>query len=492
MNWQSAEPSPALFVPPPAAVSLDEAHAAIEQWEFYSGKTLDSTQRLSVEVMMAENAEGRWAARTTGREMPRQNGKGDEIEVVEFWGLTQRGEAILHTAHKIKTASNAHGRLAALLENNRDLRPKIKKILNGLGQQQIETTIGGVCAYETRTSDGGRGLDDISRLVVDEAQHAQPEQLASSTPTLLANPNPQQNFVGTGGIGDISGWWWNIRIRALKPDGSAFGYVGHTADHVEVDDDGKVKQHPIDATDRALWVATNPALSSGRADFEFFEEQLRNLGPAIFAREHLGVWDPPPVAGGGGGPIDLARWSALATDGGLIDPDSTPDPSRCRIAIDTNPERTWFTWCIAGHRHDGLIHGESTGSHNDKSQAVARAVGVAAKLGVPVTCSDAALAADIETAGGTADLMKTAEQAAATAALIDATRGEAPLLRHRGEPALRRALELAQTKPYSDGGITWSRRSTTGDISPLTALTMAFGRLGVDVKKPHTPFVVFS
>jgi hypothetical protein len=232
------------------------------------------------------------------------------------------------------------------------------------------------------------------------------------------------------------------------------------------------------------WYRANPSLGILISESWVRDTEFLVMAPDDFAAERMGV--PKQVNAASVGPIPLDLWD------GLIDANSTPDPARSRVAIDTNPERTWFTICLAGHRSDGLIHGETTKSHNDKSQAVALAVGAAAKLGVPVTCSDAALAADIETAGGTADLMKTAEQAAATAALIDATRGEAPLLRHRGEPALRRALELAQTKPYSDGGITWSRRSTTGDISPLTALTMAFGRLGVDVKKPHTPFVVFS
>jgi len=88
--------------------------------------------------------------------------------------------------------------------------------------------------------------------------------------------------------------------------------------------------------------------------------------------------------------------------------------------------------------------------------------------------------------------MKSGEQALATSKLIDATRGEAPLVRHRGEPAMRRSIEMAQAKPYGDGGVVWSRRTTSGDISPLTALTMAFGFLGSDVDQMPDPFVVFS
>src|SRR5690606_39551617 len=126
MNWQS-DAGEALLVLPPAAASLDEAHAAIELWEHYSGKTLDPAQRLAVQVMMAETADGKWAAATTGREMPRQNGKGDEIEVVELWGLVQRAEAILHTVHDaVLLASQAQQRMLAVLEGHADLRRLVK------------------------------------------------------------------------------------------------------------------------------------------------------------------------------------------------------------------------------------------------------------------------------------------------------------------------------------------------------------------------------
>src|SRR5690349_8663218 len=72
INWQPVEAP--LLVTPPDVASLDEAHAAIELWEHYSRKRLDLSQRLVVEVLMAQNADGRWAASTTGREMVRQNG----------------------------------------------------------------------------------------------------------------------------------------------------------------------------------------------------------------------------------------------------------------------------------------------------------------------------------------------------------------------------------------------------------------------------------
>jgi hypothetical protein len=333
MRWErNVEPRPALLVLPPAAASLDEAHGAIELWEYYSHKTLDPPQRLAVEVMMAESSSGRWAARTTGREMPRQNGKGDEVEVVELWGLTQRGEAILHTAHELFTVAGAHQRMVALL-SHRDFSGKRKpKILNGLGQQSIAMG-DSIVQYRTRTAGGGRGLDDISRLFVDEAQHARPEQLASATPTLLANPNPQMNFAGTGGIAGVSAWWWDMRRRALGSTPGDFGYVGHTCEHVYLDDEGRIVQEPVDPFDRSKWPGANPALVYGRTDVEFLEEQLQILGPALFAREHLGVWDPPPV--------DDADnvWQVIAADEWTARLDATAQPgAKVAWSIDVSPD----------------------------------------------------------------------------------------------------------------------------------------------------------
>lgn len=471
-SWTlNVEPAPAILVLPPGAVSLDEAHAAIELWEHYSRKTLDPTQRLAVEIMMAETVGKRWAAQTTGREMARQNGKGDEIEVVELWGIVQRAEAILHTIHDaVLLATETQARMLGVLDH-KDLRSKIKRKWTGTGQQMIEMRNGGTIWYRTRSGGGGRGADDIDRVVVDEAQHATPEQLAAMTPTLFANSNPQLNMVGTAGLPGRSGPWWAVRKRALLEEPGPLGYLGHTAEALSLDGEGRVRSVvPEDITDEALWIATNPAITYRPAGkLEFLREQFHRLGPVEFAQEHLCVWAPEPGADSSG-PIDLAVWDSL------IDATSTPDPASCRIAIDTNPERTWFTVCLAGERDDGLVHAEITKSFPDKVRAVTFAMEAADRLGVRVVVSEASgLAGEFTDP----DVMKPGEFAAATSKLIDATRGEAPVLRHRGEPALRRAIEMAQTKPYSDGGVAWSRRTTSGDISPLTALTMAYGRLGV-------------
>jgi hypothetical protein len=477
ISWQrSVKPKPAILVLPPAVDSLDEAHAAIEMWEHYSRKILDSSQRLAVEVMMAESR-GRWAARTTGREEPRQNGKGEEFEVVGLWGIVQRAEAILWTAHELTTVSSAHQRMTALIEGHADLRRRKRKILNGIGQQLIELTNDGVIAYRTRTNGGGRGLDDISRLVVDEAQHAKPEQLASSTPILLANPNPQMNFAGTGAIAGVSDWWWQLRKRALGKEPGAFGYVGHTADRVSLDADGRVVQVEIDPLDRRLWFDANPALHAGRGEVEFFEEQLRTLGPALFAREHLGVWDSEPESSGA--VIGAAAWDALRDDRSEI-------VSHRNWSLSVSPDRRWTSFSTCGRRSDGLLHMDTTKRAAGTDWVVPFAAEVYAGSRIPIrvhkTGPEASFIAPLREAGVEVVEVSSTEVAAATGQVIDAA--NAGQLRHLGQGSLDVAVKGAVLKMGGDGAVLWSQRNSQVEISALMACTVAAG--GVPATVPES------
>lgn len=467
MSWQHVEPTPAILVLPPAVASLDEAHEAIALWEHYTGKVADDSQRLAVEIMMAKRANGAWAARSTGREMPRQNGKGDELEIVELFGLIERGESILHSAHELNTVSSAFDRMVGVLEGHRDLRNKVKRILRGLGQQRIDTKAG-VIQYRTRTKGGGRGLDDISRLVIDEAQHAEREQLASATPILMANPNPQTNFVGTGGIEGMSEWWWDVRRRALSDEPGDFGYLGHTAERLSAGMDMHDRP-PVDAHDRELWVLANPALAAGRGDMGFLEEQLRNLGPHLFAREHLGVWDNPP-AGAEGAVISLDTWNALEDLG-------SEATGRVVLALDVSPDRKWSTVSAAGRRDDGLLHVESVVHKPGTSWVVGEMPELLRRAGCESVRIEkggpaGSLISQLAEVGVDVVEVSTADHARATGQFIDAVNDGT--LRHLGQQSLRSAVVAAKLRATGDAEL-WSRRSSKMDITPLVAATLALG-----------------
>ena len=454
INWQSVEVP--LLVTPPDVASLDEAHAAIELWEHYSRKRLDLSQRLVVEVLMAQTGDGRWAASTTGREMVRQNGKGDEIEVVEVWGLVQRGEAILHTVHDaVLLASQTQQRMLNVLEGHADLRRLVKRKWQGTGQQMIEMRNGGQIWYRTRTNGGGRGVDDVDRLVIDEAQHANNEHLAALSPTLLANPNPQLNAMGSAGIAGVSSWWWSVRKRALLPDPGRFGYVGHTAERLTVNN-GRVVSEPVDLEDRAMWARINPAVGAGRGGgMAFLEEQRRNLGLAMFAREHLCVWEPEP--GELGTAFSPERWATLA------DPTAERGTSPV-FAVAAAPDQSWSAIAVAWHRSDGAVQLMLADYRQGTAWVPGRVAELRSRWGGQVHASSSAkgLVEDAQQA-------KHGVQAVADNAL--ARRIDEGTVRHGNEPALMTAVRAARW--VQSGDLRTLDRKGVADVSPLIAAALA-------------------
>lgn len=497
INWQldDVTPAPRLLVLPPDAVSLDEALAAIELWEHYSGKTLDSTQRLAVFVMMAEAADGRWAASSTGREMPRQNGKGDEIEVVELWGLVQRAESILHTVHDaVLLASQAQQRMLAVLDH-KDLRRRVRKKWLGTGQQMIEMHNGGVIWYRTRTGGGGRGVDDVSRLVVDEAQHATEEHLAAVSPTLLANSNPQLNAMGTSALAGRSAWWWGVRRRALSAEPGRFGYVGHTAEVVTIDGDGVVHQEPVDVADRALWVSSNPAASAGRGDvMSFLAEQFQRLSPESFAREHLGVWDPPDDQDDHvTAKLPADAWAATAVtreqapkivEGLTIAFDVARDGESACIAVGVGSLAATYVEVIE-HRDGTAWLPARLVELVQRWKPIAVGCNGAGPAGAQV---GPVLAAFTE-AGIPSDLLHQLNAREYQQACGGFFTGvvEGNVTRLAGNERLDRAVAKAGERPLGDAWV-WDSRSTSVVIAPLVAVTIARALLPIESPKPAPVF----
>lgn len=479
MNWLlDAQPEPAVLVLPPAAASLDEADAAIEMWEFYSRKTLDPTQRLWVQAVMSQRADGRWAAQTTGRAMARQNGKGDELEVPEFWGLVQRGEAILHTIHDaVLLATQTQQRMLGLLEH-RDLRPKVKRKWMGTGQQMIEMRNGGIIWYRTRTGGGGRGVDDIDRLVIDEAQHATEEHLAAITPILFANSNPQLNIAGTAGLEGKSEWWWSQRLRALSDDPGAFAYMEHTAERVSVKGDGTVVQEPDDPLDREVWRRNNPAIGCGRkADgMEFLEEQLKRLGVEAFAQEHLCVWAPPPMQVKADAKIPADAWASTA---GV---EVTPQPGRMTIGYAVSKDGEWSSIALGdGSIADPYVvvveHRKGVGWLPQRLVELVERwepVGVGWNNAGPAAAQSGAVLEAFRAAGVDAGLLNPVNtsdyKAACGGFFTDVVEGR--LRRPDGQGPLDVAVAEASERPLGDAWA-WDIRNATVPISPLEAVTVA-------------------
>lgn len=452
---------------PVGVASLDEADAAIELWEHYKGRTLDPGQRLDVAVMLATRTDGLWAASVTGHEKPRQSGKGDAVEVVEFWGLTQRQERILHTIHDaVLLATETQSRMLSLFEHP-DLRRLKKREWRGTGQQMIEMRSDAIIWYRTRTGAGGRGIDEVDRVVVDEAQHAEPEHLRSITPTQAVSANPQLNALGTGGLDGKSGWWWSLRKQAKAKPG-AFGYVGYSAQPWDVDDQGRVTLGEVDPSNRDLWWETIPGLVAGRTSIDFLEREYRILGPDGFAQEYLCVWAPEPdsenhVAA-------MPNWPAL------VSPTSTI-VSNQQWALSVSEDRSWSALGKAGRNSEGRLHVEWMEHRPGTGWIVDSVVGYWSRKPIPIRIHksgpEAALIAPLREKGIEVVEVSTTEVAQATGQVIDAVANGQ--LAHLGQPSLDKSVSGAVLRMSSDGAVVFSQRKSSVEITPLLAVTVAAG-----------------
>lgn len=477
LQWHLAgEPAPKLFVPPPDATSLDEANAAIELWEHYKRRKLDPWQRLSVQLKMATNSQGRWAARTTGEEVPRQAGKGDAEEVVELWGLVQRAELILHTVHDaVLLATRTQERMLSLLDGHADLRRKKARQWVGTGQQMIEMRNGGTIWYRTRTGGGGRGVDEVDRIVVDEAQHAESGQIEATSPTQLASVNPQTNVMGTGALPGRSAWWWLIRKRALFPDPGEFSYLGFTAEELSVVDGRVVSVRPDVSTVETFMshvAKVHPALQRRPELFDFFAEEYRKLGPEGAAREYLLVWDPEPDIDVPG-VIDQAAWQ-------LCHRQSSSIAVNRSIGYAVSPDQRWASIAVAGRRDDGMLHIEVVDRRPGTAWLVDRLVEAWLAFKLPVRAAKAdknALVGLLRERGVQVVEVPTSEVGQSVGLMRSAV--ESRTLIHLGQGPLDAAVKVAQV---SGSGV-WVGSSDV-EVTPLDAVTLAVGGVPQAVDKP--------
>lgn len=451
--------TPQLLHLPADVHSLDAAEQCIELAEAY-GPPLDPSQKITLCAWMGTRVDGTWAARDACHAMSRQNGKGDELQARELFGLTQLNEAIIHTAHELPTAVNAFLRLVGTLEAYDDLRSKVKSVRYANGEQGIEFRSGAFIKYRARTGGGSRGFDDISTVVYDEAQHLQREHLAASSPTMAVHPNPQLIMTGSAGL-MFSEVWWSQRMDALRGKSPRLAYVEHTAEVCSLDPRGEFMSAKPDATDVAAWAAANPAFGT-RISHEFLESQLRLMGEQLFAREHLGVWDPLPAMAMGG-VVPVERWQAV------YDPSSTATPARAALSAVGG----WPALGFAGHREDGNLHIALVRHQVGTEWVIESARKAVAETRAPLIVDprmSPVLVPMLREAGIDLEEVNTATVVQASAAFVDDVNQSR--LRHLGQPELTAAVLAAGMRPVGEAWV-FSPKTSSSDINPLLAVMLA-------------------
>lgn len=428
------------------------------------GLHLDPWQRHVITQSLGERRDGKWAAFEVAALIPRQNGKGALLEARELAGLFLFGEQLLlHSAHEFKTAAEAFRRVLFHIENNADLRKRVKKVRTSHGDEGVELTNGARLRFVARSTGSGRGFSGDT-VILDEAYNLSSDGMSALLPTLSARPNPQIWYTSSAGM-ESSDQLRRVRDRGLNGEGKRLAYFEWSS------------APDVDLDDRQAWAQANPALGI-RITEEFIESERDAMDDLGFSRERLGIWfDPSAMM-----VIDGRKWAELA------DPTSKA-AGPLVFAVDATPDRSGAAIAVAGRREDGLGHVEvveSRGMHGTswvlpRLEELYKRWSPQALVLDPASAAGAWLPA-LQERGIEPVLVTGREMAQACGALYEDV-VENSAFRHLDQPQLNAALSGARKRPVGDAW-GWHRRDSGIDISPLVAATLAWHGVALQEASP--------
>lgn len=433
------------------------------------GVKFDDWQDDAGRAMLAKRADGKYACSIGGAvlSIPRQVGKTFLVGAIIFaLCLLTPGTTVLWTAHRLRTGNETFAKMQAFA-GRKKIKPHVKQIYVGSGEGEIVFHNGSRILFGARERGFGRGFDDVDIEVFDEAQILTENAIDDMVPATNTAANALLFYIGTPPKPtDPSEIFTQKRAEALSGEDTDTLYIEFSADEGARPDD------------RKQWAKANPSYPD-RTPASSIQRLLKNLTPESFLRECLGIWD---ASADDGDPfkIDPVRWEQMGSAANLVE----YDRSTAHMALVAAWDRSWASIAVVGTNAGGFAQAKIVASKPGTQWAPQRVAELWTELsnGNPLLmASGESLADEARTLGVEVDEVKPGEMASATQKLLDAVAADAPQLKHDGAMNLAAAVSMVSIRPSGNSGIVMSDRYSDGDISPLKALTMAYGRLGADV-----------
>jgi len=413
-----------------------------------SGVTLDPWQERVLDIGLAQGPDGAFLALETCVVVPRQNGKSVLLAALALAAVTIfDANLVIYSAHEFKTALETHHLVSRMVQDNPSLRRRWLKDRRSNAETGIEFKDGSRIRFLARSRSSGRGFS-ADLVVLDEAFALHSSQLGALLPTLSARPNPQVWMASSAAMHDSEALH-QLRARAVGDTPGRLAYMEWSVE----------PGTPLD--DRAGWAQANPALGY-RLTERWIETELASMPAREFERERLGV----PDDADGASAFDASRWQAL------IDGDSSI-PRPLGFGFDVTPERDQAAIAVAGVRiDDARAHVEVVEHLPGNEWCLARLTELYKRWEAPVW---------IELSSPAAAFIEPLQARGVDVRTQSRTGGAAPLfadaitngtLRHLGQASLTSALLGARRRVIGDTWA-WSRSSSTVDICPLVAGSLA-------------------
>lgn len=501
------------------------------------GIDLDPWQQWLVIHMLELRKDGSLRFRNVVVLVARQNGKSTLSQVLALWFMiVWEWPMVLGTAQKLDIAEEIWSGAVALMEENDQLSPLIKRVVKVNGGKALELIEGSRYKVQAASRRAGRGLTANLVLLDELREHKTWDAWGAITNTTMARTEALILALSNAGesdsivlrhlrrmahkaLGDPDG------IIAAEESGAADGptdfdlegvadlagisveELGITAEDLEPDEDSLAifewsAPPGCDVRDRDGWRWANPSLGRGRLTERALQAALV-ADEWVFRAEQLCQWPD----GTSSGPFPPGCWSA-----GQNEPEVLPDGSR-RIAdadrivgsitacVDMSPDRSHAYLAVAGFRADGVAQIELRSRKNgddwvkdyltDLNKQV-EVTGVTGQgKGAPISTLITDLAADPEFRIPVEPLQG-AELLDAYALMFDMVRDVK--VRHHIQQPLDLAAETAATNTLAAGAKLIDRRNSTCDAAPLQAamgaLWLLMRRKPKSAPPPAAPQVV--
>jgi hypothetical protein len=423
------------------------------------GRPWTPWQRFAADLIGERLPNGRYAWPVVVIQVPRQTGK------TTFAFDLMQGRCLEHPDYRVAycaqtghvTTERFTERMTELTGNPLGRRVRCRR---SQGTERMSFPRGSfVKAFPPK--DGALRGSALDLVVVDEPQEIDEELGVALDQTILPTftTRPRRQLILIGTAGDARSAYLARYLALARGAADGVALIEYGADEAD------------DPADPAVWARVHPGLAADLTDTDALRSALNVMGPAGFAREYLNVWQAagdrlipaaawadirrrdarpaPGVAPVLGVDVALDR-SAAAVVACWPDTDGVP----VLEVVDYRPQVDW----VAGRllelvdRHRPVVWADNAGP-------------------VLTVVDDLQRAADAARVRVVVERTPTPDYTAACAGLLDRITGRAVL--HRGDPALDAAAAGAARRGIGDGAWGWGRRSSTADISPLVAGTLA-------------------
>ena len=415
----------------------------------------------------------------------RQNGKttlGTVLSLFFLYAL-QVG-LIIGTAQDISNAEDTWQMCVDMAQNNEELAERIEHIWYTNGSKRLQ--LKGNRDYRVRASNrkAGRGKSADLVLLDELREHQTWEAWAALSKTGMARKNALLWCMSNAGDG-TSVVLRHFRLRAHAQLGDPDGVVKALGEsEPPAEDDGSMlglfewsADPNADPGDMNAWAQANPSLGY-TIELSTIKAAYADDPADVFKTECLCQWVTSTITP----PFPVDSWDAGKDEKSHIAKDSP-----LWWGVDISADRTHASIAVCGKRKDGAYHVELAEYRSGTGWLAKWFMNAAPNypnMKVALQSKGAPIASmmDVLAAIDGVEIVECSGKDVAgwCGRLYDAVaastgESDAVPVYHITQPALDLAANVASTRPMGDGAWAWDRNKSMEDISPLVAVTMAFG-----------------